>query len=164
MLTYSTRYIFRPSLPLARCFPASFSPPPSLTSSHRSRSVKWLKARKRGEHAYRLVDREGPFHQSIGKSCGVGPQAMPGVYHFQRHRQLRKKNRLIQKRRDSGDALKFLAEQRMFLHKTIGAWNKNTVTRRMVTPRHGSARPSRVEFGGKTLMEMCTYYQPCALQ
>ncbi|CAM9267867.1 unnamed protein product [Ectocarpus sp. 8 AP-2014] len=31
------------------------------------RSVKWLKARKKGEQAYRLVDREGHYHQSIGE-------------------------------------------------------------------------------------------------
>lgn len=43
-----------------------------------SRSVEWLKARKRGEHAYRMVDRGGHFHQSMGGSnyvplCTVAP-------------------------------------------------------------------------------------------
>ncbi|CAN0248728.1 unnamed protein product, partial [Scytosiphon promiscuus] len=31
------------------------------------RAEKWRKARERGEHAYRLVDRGGPFHQSVGR-------------------------------------------------------------------------------------------------
>lgn len=43
-------------------------PPPSRCRLGTSRSVKWLKARKKGEQAYRLVDREGPFNQSIGES------------------------------------------------------------------------------------------------
>lgn len=44
------------------------SAPPSRCRLCTSRSVKWLKARKKGEQAYRLVDREGHFHQSIGES------------------------------------------------------------------------------------------------
>lgn len=36
-------------------------------SPNTSRSVKWLKAKKKGEKAYRLVDRDGHFYQSIGK-------------------------------------------------------------------------------------------------
>lgn len=33
----------------------------------RRRSVKWLKARRKGEKAARLVDRDGTFSQSFGE-------------------------------------------------------------------------------------------------
>ncbi|CAM9659452.1 unnamed protein product, partial [Ectocarpus fasciculatus] len=51
-ITGSTRRQLKPRLILGKAW---------------GRSVKWLKARKKGEQAYRLVDREGHFHQSIGR-------------------------------------------------------------------------------------------------
>lgn len=49
----------------------------------RSRSANWLKARKSGERVYRLVDREGHFHQSVGESKAgqrvlSGPRKLQG--------------------------------------------------------------------------------------